>query len=264
MRMNAQPLLEARGVVKHFGHVHALRGVDFAVHAGEIVGLVGDNGAGKSTLVKVMSGALRPDGGETLIDGDAVRLDGPAHARRYGVESVHQELALAPDLDAAENLYLGRELRAVGWIGRLGFMHRRAMTREATRYFAELGVPLPSVSIPVRDLSGGQRQIVAVARAAAFSGRVVFLDEPTAALAVEPARRVMDLIQGIRSSGVGVVLITHDLPRVFELADRIQVLRLGRIAGSVIPSTGTMDEVVGLMTGAAGSRDVVATATMSV
>ncbi len=246
----ASPVLEARGIVKRFGHVEALRGANLAVNRGELVALVGDNGAGKSTLVNVLSGALRPDEGEILLDAQPRHLDSPAAARRIGIEAVYQSLALAQNLDAAENLFLGRELRRGGFFGQLGFVDRRRMRKEAADQFGRLGVQMPSVAIPISLLSGGQRQMVAVARAAAFTGRVVFLDEPTAALAAEPARRVLELVHRIRDQGVAVVLISHDLTRVFEVADRIVVLRLGRAVGNVEPARSSMEEVVALMTGA--------------
>ena len=250
-RPQAAPAIEAQQIFKTFGHVRALRGVDLAVQPGEIVAIVGDNGAGKSTLVNVLSGAQRPDAGEIHLDGQTVELTDPATARRHGIETVYQVLALSPELSAAENLYLGRELRRRGLLGKMGFIDMPRMEREAAIRFSDLGVPLPSVTVRVASLSGGQRQTVAVARAATFTGRVVFLDEPTAALAVEPARKVMDLIKRISSRGVAVVLITHDLPRVFEVADRIVVMRLGRCVGAVDPKESTMDQVVALMTTAA-------------
>jgi simple sugar transport system ATP-binding protein len=246
----SKPTIEARGIEKTFGHVRALRGVDLAVYAGEIVALVGDNGAGKSTLVNVFSGAVQPDVGEIRLDDVPVRLPDPSSARQHGIETVYQVLALSPEMSAAENLYLGRELRRPGLIGRMGFVDAPRMEREAARRFEDLGVPLPSVSVPVSGLSGGQRQTVAVARAATFTGRVVFLDEPTAALAVDPARKVMDLVRRIAAQGVSVVLITHDLPRAFEVADRVVVLRLGRVVGSVAPEAAAMETVVSMMTGA--------------
>jgi simple sugar transport system ATP-binding protein len=230
--------------------VEALRGADLSVAHGELLALVGDNGAGKSTLVNVLCGALHPDAGEITMNGETVVVSSPAEARRFGIEAVYQSLALVPGLDAAENLFLGRAPRRRGPLGRLGFVDRGRMRREAAAQFERLGVQMPSVTVPISMLSGGQRQMVAVARAAAFTGRVVFLDEPTAALAAEPARRVMELIRRTRESGVAVVLISHDLTRVFEVADRIVVLRLGRVVGDVKPGASSMEEVVALMTGA--------------
>jgi simple sugar transport system ATP-binding protein len=224
--------------------------VNFHVHAGEVVCLLGDNGAGKSTLVRVLSGAVRPDGGQLLVEGSGVEFDGPSHARSLGVETVYQDLALAPDLNSAENLYLGREIRARGVLGRLGFIDKRAMRKATQERFAQMGVSLPSVTEPVSSLSGGQKQIVAFGRASTQSGRVVILDEPTAALAVEPARRVRDVIRRIRDLGLGVVLVTHDLPGAFEVADRIVVMRLGRDVASLRTGECSMENLVALMTGA--------------
>jgi simple sugar transport system ATP-binding protein len=243
-------VIEARGIAKTFGHVRALRGVNLIVEAGEVVALVGDNGAGKSTLVNVLSGAVQADSGEIWLGGTRIHLSDPASARRLGIETVYQALALAPDLSAAENLFLGRLLRRPGLLGKLGFVDGPSMQREAAKRFIDLGVPLPSVTVPVRALSGGQRQTVAVARAATFTGKVVFLDEPTAALAVEPARKVLALVDRIRSNGVAVVLVSHDLARIFDVADRIVVMRLGQCIRSVRPASSSMEEVVALMTGA--------------
>jgi simple sugar transport system ATP-binding protein len=244
------PVLEARAIVKYFGHVEALRGFDLSVAKGELVAVVGDNGAGKSTLVNILCGAMRPDAGEIWMDGNRATLNSPSDAQRAGIEAVYQTLALVPGLDAAENLYLGRALRRHNLLGRLGFVDRAEMRRQAAAQFARLAVEMPSVTVPISSLSGGQRQMVAVARAAAFTGRVVFLDEPTAALAVEPARRVLELAQRTRDSGVAIVLISHDLTRVFEVADRIVVMRLGRAMGSVKPAESSIEEIIALMTGA--------------
>jgi simple sugar transport system ATP-binding protein len=246
----ASVVLSARGIEKSFGHVNALRGVDLDVRAGEIVGLVGDNGAGKSTLVAILSGAMHPDAGTMVLGGEEVRPASPAHARRLGIEAVYQSLALVPDLDSAENLFLGRYLRRPGVLGRLGAVDRGRMRTVAADHFARLGVPMPSVTVPISALSGGQRQMVAVARAAAFTGRIVFLDEPTAALAAEPSRHVMELVKRIRDDGVAIVLISHDLTRVFEAADRIVVMRRGRVVADLPPKETHMDEIVALMTGA--------------
>ncbi|GAA2050512.1 ATP-binding cassette domain-containing protein [Catenulispora yoronensis] len=244
------PLLEARGLTKHYGHVAALDGADFAAHAGEVVALIGDNGAGKSTLVKTLCGALRPDGGTILIDGEPVRLASPLDARRCGIETVYQDLALAPDLDAAANLHLGRELYRGGLLGRLKVLDRAAMRRAAVAAFADLGVGLRDVGVPVRSLSGGQRQSVAVARAVAFASRVVFLDEPTAALGVVQRGRVLDTVRRVRDRGISVVLISHNMPEVLSVADRVEVLRLGRRVARFQAADTSVEELVGAMTGA--------------
>ncbi|GAA2008267.1 ATP-binding cassette domain-containing protein [Catenulispora subtropica] len=244
------PLLEAQEVVKHYGQVHALDGAAFTAQAGEVVALIGDNGAGKSTLVKILSGAVAPDAGRVLIDGEPVRLSGPLDAQRRGLETVYQDLALAPDLDAAANLYLGRELYRRGLLGRLGFLNRAAMREAAVEAFAELGVSLRDVGVSVASLSGGQRQSVAVARAVAFASRLIFLDEPTAALGVVQRGHVLDTIRRVRDRGITVVLISHNMPEVLAVADRVEVLRLGRRVASFTAARTSVDELVGAMTGA--------------
>jgi simple sugar transport system ATP-binding protein len=240
------PVLEARGLTKHYGHVRALDGADFAAFPGEVVALIGDNGAGKSTLVKALVGAIRPDGGEILVDGTVTTLDSPTDAREHGIEAVYQDLALAPDLDAAANLHLGREIYVIPI---LRVLNRRAMRERAIAAFADLGVELPDVSAPVGTLSGGQRQSVAVARAVAYASRIIFMDEPTAALGVVQRGRVLDTIRRVRDGGVSVVLVSHNMPEVLAVADRIEVLRMGRrVATYAAPQT-SVDELVGAMTG---------------
>lgn len=243
-------LLEAHGLVKHFGHVQALRGANFAAYPGEVVAMVGDNGAGKSTLVKCLAGALRPDAGQVVVEGTGVQIESPLHARRMGIETVYQDLALAADLDAAANLYLGREMRRRGVLGRLGVLDRATMRSEANGAFRGLGIELPDVSAPVRSLSGGQRQSVAVARAVSWASKVLFMDEPTAALGVLQRRQVHEVVRRVRDQGVGVVLISHNLPEVLAVADRVEVLRLGRrVARFAAPKT-SVEELVSAMTGA--------------
>ncbi len=243
----AEPVLEARHVSKRYGHVQALDGADFTVRPGEVTALIGDNGAGKSTLVKILAGATRPDGGAILIDGAPVHLASPAEARGHGIETVYQDLALAPDLDAAANLHLGRELYLVRW---LRVLNRRAMRERATAAFADLGIELPDVRAPVITLSGGQRQSVAVARAVAYASRIIFMDEPTAALGVVQRGRVLDVIRRVRDRGISVVLISHNMPEVLAIADRIQVLRLGRRVATFTAGQASVEELVGAMTGA--------------
>jgi fructose transport system ATP-binding protein len=246
-----QPILEARGLVKRFGQVVALDGADFELYPGEIVAIIGDNGAGKSTLIKSLSGALQPDDGEIRLDGERVRFRSPGEARRAGIETVYQDLAVAPSLDIASNIFLGREQR---WRGPLGFglrlLDKRRMRREAARHFAELEIGVQSIAQPVETLSGGQRQGVAVARAAKWARRLAIMDEPTAALGVRETRQVLDLIQRVRERGLPVILISHDMPHVFELADRILIMRLGKRVAVVTPQTHTMPEAVAIMTGA--------------
>jgi fructose transport system ATP-binding protein len=247
----AQPLLEARGLVKTFGHVVALNGADFELFPGEILAIIGDNGAGKSTLIKALSGALQPDEGEIRLDGEPVHFRSPRDARRVGIETVYQDLAVAPALDIASNIFLGREQRRRGPLGReLRMLDKGAMRRESARHFAELKIGVQSITQPVEDLSGGQRQGVAVARAATWARRLVIMDEPTAALGVKETRQVLDLIKRVRERGLPVILISHDMPHVFELADRIQIMRLGRRVAVVTPQTHTMPEAVAIMTGA--------------
>jgi simple sugar transport system ATP-binding protein len=242
-----EPVLEARRLVKHYGHVLALDEADFSAMPGEVVALIGDNGAGKSTLVKTLVGAIRPDSGEILVDGTPVQLTSPVDARRHGIEAVYQDLALAPDLDAAANLHLGRELYLVPF---LKVLDRRAMRRRAVEAFAELGIELPDVGAPVGTLSGGQRQSVAVARAVSYASRIIFMYEPTAALGVVQRGRVLDTIRRVRDRGVSVVLVSHNMPEVLAVADRIEVLRMGRRVAVFTASQTNVDELVGAMTGA--------------
>jgi simple sugar transport system ATP-binding protein len=244
-------LLEARGIEKSYGHVRALQEADFDVRPSEVTALVGDNGAGKSTLIKILSGTVQPDGGEIRFEGRPVVLHSPLDARRLGVETVYQDLALAEDLDPAANLFLGREVMRSGLLGRLGLLDKRTMKDRATTSFGTLGIDLPDMDVEVGMLSGGQRQTVAVSRAATWASRVIFMDEPTAALGVVQAERVLDLVRRIRESGKSVVLISHNLPQVFQVADRIQVLRLGRRVATFRADDVTMDGVVRAMTGAA-------------
>jgi len=242
-----EPVLEARGVTKHYGHVLALDSADFSALPGEVVALIGDNGAGKSTLVKTLVGAIRPDSGEILVDGAPVQLSSPVDARRHGIEAVYQDLALAPDLDSAANLYLGREIYLVPF---LHVLNRRAMRERAVTAFAGLGIQLPDVRSPVGTLSGGQRQSVAVARAVIFASRIIFMDEPTAALGVVQRGRVLDTIRRVRDRGVSVVLVSHNMPEVLAVADRVEVLRMGRRVATYSAAQTSVDELVGAMTGA--------------
>jgi fructose transport system ATP-binding protein len=250
-----KPIFEARGLVKRYGQVVALNGADFDLYPGEILAIIGDNGAGKSTLIKALSGALQPDEGEIHLDGDRVHFRSPRDARQAGIETVYQDLAVAPALDIASNIFLGREERRRGPLGRvLRMLDKRSMRREAARHFAELEIGIQSISQPVEDLSGGQRQGVAVARAATWARRLVIMDEPTAALGVKETRQVLDLIRRVRERGLPVILISHDMPHVFELADRIHIMRLGRRVALVSPKTHTMPEAVAIMTGATPSE----------
>ena len=249
---DVEPIFEARGLVKHYGHVVALDGADLELYPNEILAIIGDNGAGKSTLIKALSGAVQPDEGEIRLDGQRVQFRSPRDARRAGIETVYQDLAVAPALDIAANIFLGRETRRPGPMGSvLRMLDKSAMRREAARNFAELKIGVQSITQPVENLSGGQRQGVAVARAATWARRLVIMDEPTAALGVKETGQVLDLIRRVRERGLPVILISHDMPHVFELADRVSIMRLGRRVAVVTPQTHSMSEAVAIMTGAA-------------
>jgi fructose transport system ATP-binding protein len=248
--MSEQPILSARGLVKRYGKVTAIDGADFDLLPGEVLAVVGDNGAGKSSLIKALSGALVPDGGEIRVDGGVVHFKSPLDARHQGIETVYQDLAVAPALDIASNMFLGREKHRTGLLGLVRKLDTTTMRAEAQRVLDELGINVKSITQPVETLSGGQRQGVAVARAAAFGTKAVIMDEPTAALGVAESAKVLALIGRIRERGLPVVLISHNMPQVFDIADRIHVHRLGRRVAVVTPKTHTMNQVVGLLTGA--------------
>ena len=247
---NGEPILEAREIVKTFGHVQALRGANFSAYTGEVVALIGDNGAGKSTLIKAISGVARPDGGEILFEGRVVDIPSPSAAQSLGIETVYQDLSLAPDLDGAANIYLGRELVRPGLLGRLGVLDKHAMREGAVKALSELGVAIEDPEATVAYLSGGQRQGVAVARSASWASKVIIMDEPTAALGVVQSARVLDVIRQVRERGLAVVLISHNMPEVLQVADRIEVLRLGRRVATIARADATLESLVGAMTGA--------------
>jgi D-xylose transport system ATP-binding protein len=249
------PLLELRGVSKRFGAVQALDGVDFDVAAGEVVGLVGDNGAGKSTLVKVMSGIYRADGGEYHFDGKARSVHSPVDATALGVATVYQDLALCDNLDVVANLFIGREELSRGPGRLVRELDEPSMEQQATELLKTLTVTLPSVRSEVGLLSGGQRQSVAIARSLIGEATVVLLDEPTAALGVAQTAQVLALIKRLREQGLGVVVISHNLADVFEVVDRIFVLRLGRRAGVFDVRETTREQIVGIITGAEFGTD---------
>ncbi|BCJ44065.1 sugar ABC transporter ATP-binding protein [Actinoplanes ianthinogenes] len=247
------PVLQAKGLTKRYGRVVAIDGSDLELMPGEILAVIGDNGAGKSSLIKALSGALIPDSGEIRLDGEPVQFRNPMEARTAGIETVYQTLAVAPGLDIADNLFLGREERRPGPLGSIfRMLDRRHMRDEAARHMSELGVAtLQNIGQAVESLSGGQRQAVAVARAAAFGSKVVILDEPTAALGVKEGNRVLQLIRDVRDRGLPVILISHNMPHVFEVADRIHIQRLGRRIAVITPSSHSMSDAVAIMTGAA-------------
>jgi len=246
------PVLEAHGLVKVFGRVIALDSVDLELYPGEILAVIGDNGAGKSTLIKCLSGVLVPDRGQILVNGKEARFRSPQDARAVGIETVHQVLAVAPALDIASNLFLGREIRRKGPLGSvLRMLDTREMRRQSSEQIRKLGIgTLQNIGQAVETLSGGQRQAVAVARASAFGSHVVILDEPTAALGVRETQQVLKLIRDLRATGKAVILISHDMPNVFEVADRVHVQRLGARAAVISPKTHTMEDAVAIMTGA--------------
>jgi fructose transport system ATP-binding protein len=251
--MSAQPklVMQAKGLVKRYGHVTALDGADFELRAGEILAVIGDNGAGKSSLIKALSGATIPDEGEILLDGQPIHFRSPIDARRAGIETVYQELAVAAAMSISENLFLGRELRRPGFLGNvLRMLDKKKMLKESIARMQELKVGIRSMTQPVETLSGGQRQCVAVGRAAAFAQHVVIMDEPTAALGVKEGNMVLELIRRVRDRGLPVVLISHNMPHVFEVADRIHVARLGKRAAVLNPKKISMSDTVAVMTGA--------------
>ncbi|MEV4112070.1 ATP-binding cassette domain-containing protein [Nonomuraea sp. NPDC049695] len=245
------PVLQARGLVKKYGHVTALDGADFDLMPGEVLAVIGDNGAGKTSLIKALTGALQPDSGEILLDGEPVRLRSPIDARQHGIETVYQDLAVAASLDIATNMFLGRELRKPGVLGSVfRLLDKKRMREESARHMDALKIGLRSLTQPVESLSGGQRQGVAVARAVAWATHVVVMDEPTAALGVKESGQVLDMIRRVRDRGTPVVLISHNMPHVFEIADRIHIQRLGRRVAQIKPGDHSMAEVVAIMTGA--------------
>jgi len=247
-----QPILQAKRLVKTFGRVVGLDGVSLELYAGEVLAIIGDNGAGKSTLVKCLTGAEIPDEGEIFLNGQQVNFKRPQDAREAGVETVYQTLAVSPALDVASNLFLGREERKKGILGSVfRMLDTKGMREKAKAEVLNLGIAtLQDVTVPVENLSGGQRQAVAVARAAAFGSKVVVLDEPTAALGVRESNQVLQLVRNLRDRGIPVILISHNMPQVFEVADRIHIQRLGKRAATITPQSHSMTEAVAIMTGA--------------
>jgi len=250
--MSSKAVLEAHGLVKTFGHVVGLGGVDLTLYPGEVLAIIGDNGAGKSTLIKCLSGAMLPDAGNIAVEGNGVSFRSTQDARAAGIETVYQTLAVAPALDITSNLYLARERRRPGILGKVfRMLDTPDMKKHAKNHIDDLGITtLQNINQAVETLSGGQRQAVAVARAAAFGSKVVILDEPTAALGVRETGQVLKLIRDLRERGLGVILISHNMPNVFEVADRIHIQRLGRRVGVITPKSHTPAEAVAIMTGA--------------
>lgn len=248
-----EPILKARNLVKTFGRVVGLDGVSLDLYPGEVLAVIGDNGAGKSTLIKCLTGAEVPDSGELFVSGQPVHFKRPQDARAHGIETVYQNLAVSPALDVASNLFLGREERRAGPLGSIfRMLDTKGMRTKAKDELTRLGIStLQDVTVPVENLSGGQRQAVAVARAAAFGSKVVVLDEPTAALGVRESNQVLQLVRDLRDRGLPVILISHNMPHVFDVADRIHIQRLGKCAATITPQSHTMTDAVAIMTGAA-------------
>jgi simple sugar transport system ATP-binding protein len=251
------PRLAVRDITKHYGGVQALRGVSLQVDAGEVLGLVGDNGAGKSTLLKILSGATFPSSGEVLLDGQPVQFANPAAAHDAGVATVYQDLALAGQRDVVANFFLGREKLSGNWLARrVGWLDSRAMATHTVSELARLRTRIPDVHLASRDLSGGQRQALAIARAAAWTSKVLLLDEPTSALGVEQQAQVLDLIRRVRDEGIAVMLISHQMPDVLAVCDRAVVLRLGLVAATLTGTELTSENLVGYITGAMTGRQL--------
>jgi fructose transport system ATP-binding protein len=249
---DVQPVLSGHNLVKTFGKVVGLNGANLELYPGEVLAVIGDNGAGKSTLIKCFSGAHTPDSGEMFVAGESVSFKSTQEARTHGVETVFQTLAVSPALDIASNLYLGREVRKPGFVGKVfRTLDKKGMRAASKQHLNDLGIgTIQNITQAVETLSGGQRQAVAVARAAAFGSQVIILDEPTAALGVRESARVLQLVKDLRDRGMPVILISHNMPQVFEVADRIHVQRLGRRAAVITPQTHTMNDAVAIMTGA--------------
>ena len=252
-----EPILRTEGVGKSFGAVRALKDVDFEVRPKEVVALVGDNGAGKSTLTNIITGVFPSDTGGIFFQGERVHFSSPSDARRLGIETVYQDLAAAPHLDAVANIFLGRERYRPGFLGRLGFLDNKSMRKEAEDQINDLNVRIPDLTKPVSTFSGGQRKGVVVARAAMWASKMILMDEPTAALGVNQVETVLDLVHRVRDTGISVVFISHSMPEVFEVADRIVVMRLGEAIAEFDPKTSSTDDIVAAMTGSArGGKEV--------
>lgn len=255
-----EPIIKARGLVKRYGKVTAINNSDFDLMPGQILAVIGDNGAGKSSIIKALCGAVIPDSGDIWLEGKKVKFETPIDARNVGIETVYQTLAMSPALSIADNMFMGRELRKPGFMGKwLKQLDRPAMEAFARQKLSDLGLlTIQNISQAVESLSGGQRQGVAVARAAAFGSKVIILDEPTAALGVKESRKVLELIQDVRSRGVSIILISHNMPHVFEIADKIHIHRLGSRLCVIDPKDYSMSDAVAFMTGAKAPENLAA------
>lgn len=249
--MSDQPevVIEARDIRKSYGHIHALSGASLTIRAGEVLALLGDNGAGKSTLTKVICGALTPDSGELFFRGQPISVQSVRHAQELGVEAVYQDLAQAPDLAVADNMFLGRERYKPGLRGAFGVLDREAMAEAASSVLVDLGVTVPARSVPVRDLSGGQRQAIAVGRAAMWATSAIVMDEPTAALGPKQTALVYDTIRAGAARGLAIVVVSHDIPHMLTLANRIAVMRHGAVVANVAAADVTLTDVIATMLG---------------
>ncbi|TPW26946.1 ATP-binding cassette domain-containing protein [Pararhizobium mangrovi] len=255
-----EPILSARNLVKRYGRVTALNNADFDLYPGEVLAVIGDNGAGKSTLIKAISGAVIPDEGEIRLNGQPVQFTSPMQARAAGIETVYQTLALSPALSISDNMFLGREIRKKGMLGKVfRMLDRPEMERYSREKLSDLGLmTIQNIGQAVETLSGGQRQGVAVARAAAFAAKVIIMDEPTAALGVKESGRVLELIRDVKKRGLPIVLISHNMPHVFEVADRVHIHRLGRRIAVVDPKQMSASDAVAIMTGAMKPQELAA------
>jgi simple sugar transport system ATP-binding protein len=244
--------IECRGIEKRFGHLEALRGADLSVRFGEILALVGDNGAGKSTLIKCIAGAHPPDGGGIWLMGEETHVRSTRHAQELGIQTIYQDLALAPDLSVLDNVFLGREVTLPGWRGKLGVLSRSAMQREAQEAITQIGVRMASVRAPVRNLSGGQRQAVAVAKAMRWASTAILMDEPTAALGTRQRKIVYEAARRVAEKGLAVIVVSHDIPQMLEIADRFAVMRHGFVVNEAPAADLTLEDVMRLMLGGSG------------
>jgi simple sugar transport system ATP-binding protein len=245
----SEPILKARGISKYYGHIRAIEHIDFEISPGEVVGLLGDNGAGKSTFIKILSGVVGPTSGELIFEGKQIKFSSPLDARELGIETVYQDLSLASHIDVKSNIFLGREILKKGLLGKVGFLDKNQMSNKAEEMLKSFRATVKSVHQRVEELSGGQRQSVAILRAAAWGSKLIILDEPTAALGVEQSQQVLELIRRLKDKNIAVIFITHTMPFAFEVCDRLVVLRLGKVAANLNREETSIDEVVQYITG---------------